>query len=152
MSHRDDDTASQLYVIPVDRGGEVAELASWKEEIESLEWSPDGSQLAFTARQRDEERYGKEKAKDQPPRRINRLFSRLDSVGWTIDRPRHLFVVPADGSAKPVALTSGDFEDSGLSWSPDGKRLAFASQRHDDWDLDLFSDLFTGAGHRRRRR
>ena len=47
----------------------------------------------------DEERYGKEKEKDQPPRRITRLFSRLDSVGWTVDRPTHLFVVAADGSS-----------------------------------------------------
>lgn len=143
VSHRDDDTASQLYVLPVDRGGEVAELASWKEEIEALEWSPDGTRIAFAARQRDEERYGKEKAKDQPPRRVTRLFSRLDSVGFTVDRPRQLFVVPADGSAKPVALTSEEAGVSGLSWSPDGTRVVFSSQRHEDYDLDLIFDLFT---------
>ncbi|MBV9662778.1 MAG: PD40 domain-containing protein, partial [Actinobacteria bacterium] len=142
VSHRDAETASQLYVIPVDRGGEVAELASWKEEIESLEWSPDGSLLAFTARDRDEDRYGKEKLRDQPPRRVTKLFSRLDSVGWTFDRPRHLFVVPADGSAKPVALTSGP-EESGLTWAPDGSRIAFSSQRHPDYDLGQVYDLFT---------
>jgi dipeptidyl aminopeptidase/acylaminoacyl peptidase len=143
VSHRDDDTASQLYVLPVDRGGEVAELAAWKEEIEALEWSPDGTRIAFAARLRDEERYGKEKAKDQPPRRVTRLFSRLDSVGWTFDRPRQLFVVPADGSAKPVALTSEESGVSGLSWSPDGTRVVFSAQRHDDYDLDQIFDLFT---------
>lgn len=143
VSHRDSETASQLYVIPVDRGGEVAELASWKEEIDALEWSPDGTRIAFGARQRDEERYGKEKAKDQPPRRVTRLFSRLDSVGFTVDRPRQLFVIPADGSAKPVALTSEEAGVGGLGWSPDGTHVVFSASRHDDFDLDLIVDLFT---------
>ena len=71
------------------------------------------------------------KAKDQPPRRVNRLFSRLDSTGWTIDRPKHLFVVPADGSAKPVALTTGAFEDSGVQLG--SAQRGAASDRRGGW-------------------
>jgi dipeptidyl aminopeptidase/acylaminoacyl peptidase len=142
VSHREEE-GSEIYVLPVDQGGEAAKLATWPEEVESLEWSPDGSRLAFAARERDEERYGKKEAKDQPPRRVTRLLSRIDSVGWTVDRPRHLFVVPADGSAKPRAITSGPFQDGPLTWSPDSTHLAFSSARHDRWDLDLASDLFT---------
>ncbi|MBV8160829.1 MAG: S9 family peptidase, partial [Acidimicrobiia bacterium] len=40
-------------------------------------------------------------------------------------------------------LTSGEFEDGGLSWSPDGTSLAFAAGRHETWDLDYAADLFT---------
>src|SRR5205823_11945361 len=101
---------------------------------------------AFTGRQRDEERYGKEKEKDQQPRRVARLMSRLDSVGWISDRPTHLFVVAvagADGEAEAVAVTSGEFEDGGLAWSPDGRSLAFAAGRHDTFDLDYGVDLYT---------
>lgn len=142
VSHRDDE-GCEIYVLPVAEGGEAVRLARWAEEIEALEWSPDGTRLAFLARDRDEELYGKKEAKDRPPRRITRLYNRLDSVGWTVDRPRHLFVVPADGAAKPRLLTPGPFEVGGLSWSPDGSRLAFASGRHPRWDLDLVTDLFT---------
>jgi dipeptidyl aminopeptidase/acylaminoacyl peptidase len=117
-------------------------IASSKEEIDDLEWRPDGTQIVFGARAREEERYGKEKVKDQPPRRITRLFFRLDSVGWTVDRPRHLFVVPSDASAKPRALTSGPFGYNGLSISPDGAWVAASSSQHDTWDLDRCVDLW----------
>ena len=99
-------------------GGEAGTLFTWKDEVSDVAWSPDGGRLAFLGRERDEERYGKEKEKDQPPRRITKLWSRLDSVGWLVDRPSHLFVVDVDDGSEPVQLTAGEFEDRGLSWSP----------------------------------
>lgn len=132
---------SEIYVV-ASEGGEATKLAEFPEEVEELEWSPDGSKIAFTMRDRDEDQYGPEKDKDKPPRHIDRLSFRLDGTGWTIDRPRHLFVIAAEGG-EPRQLTFGDFQDSSLSWSPDGTRIAFTSGRHDTWDVDFRSDLFT---------
>jgi dipeptidyl aminopeptidase/acylaminoacyl peptidase len=140
-SHRGE-KGSTLHVLPVGGPGEITTVATWPEEIDDLAWSPDGSRIAFGARDRDEERYGKEADKDRPPRRIDRITYRLDTVGWTIDRHRHLFTVPVDGSTKPVAVTTGPFEDGGLAWSPDGKFLALAAGRHDEWDIDWAVDLY----------
>jgi dipeptidyl aminopeptidase/acylaminoacyl peptidase len=142
VSHREDE-GSQLLVLPVRGGGEVQPVASWPEEIEDVAWSPDGSRIAFTARDREEERYGKKRAKDQPPRRIDHLFYKRDSVGWTVDRHRHVFVVDMVGGGKPVPVTSGPYEDGGLAWSPDGKELLFSAGRHEGWDLDRAVDLFS---------
>lgn len=141
VSHRED-KGSQLYVLPVDGGGEAVPVASWPEEIDAVEWTPDGTRLVFGARHREEHRYGKDKEKDQPARRISRLYYRLDSVGWTVDRPRHLFVVPADASAKPRAITDGPNGFNGLSVAPDGTWVAASSAQHDTWDLDRRVDLW----------
>lgn len=141
VSHRDG-KGSTLHVLPFGEPGEVTTVVSWPEEIEELAFAPDGARLAFTARLRDEETYGKDADKDRPARRIDRLVYRYDSIGWTVDRPRHLFVVPADGSARPTDLTPGPVDVAGAAWSPDGTRLAFSSGRHDTWDLDLAVDLF----------
>ncbi len=148
VSHRDGE-GSTVHVLPVAGGGEMTTVATWPEEVEELAWSPDGSTMALLARRRDEDRYGQDKERDQAPRRVDRLFFRYDSAGWTVDRRRHLFVVPADGSAPPRAVTDGPFEHGGLAWSPDGRWLATAAGRHDTWDLDRAVDLHrvpTGAG------
>ncbi len=143
--------ASQLYVMPV-AGGEPRKLTSLKEDVTQAVWSPDGARIAFVARVRDAA-YEEEDDKKRRPRRLTRLQYKLDSVGWTVDRPQHLFVVPSDGSSEPVQLTDGDYEDRSPSWSPDGSTIAFVSARHPDWDLEMVSDVYlvaAGGGEPRR--
>ncbi len=141
VSHREEG-GSQLYTLPVFGGGEAVCLASSPEEIDDVAWSPDGATVAFGARQGDTERAAKVKAKDQPPRRIRHLYYKSDGAGYVLDRPRAIFTVPADGTTKPERLTDGPWGDSGLAWSPDGKWIAFASARHDTWDIDRAVDLW----------
>jgi dipeptidyl aminopeptidase/acylaminoacyl peptidase len=140
-SSRGDEKAAQLYVLPLE-GGEPVKLTGLKEDASEPAWSPDGTTIAFTSRVPDEA-YEEEDDKKRRPRRFTRLYFKLDNVGWTGDRRRHVFVVPADGSAEPTQLTDGDFEDSSPAWSPDGKTIAFVSARDDDWDVKLSSDVYT---------
>jgi dipeptidyl aminopeptidase/acylaminoacyl peptidase len=141
-----EDGRSQVCVIPVATGGERLTVCSTEAPVTELEWAPDGLALAFAARDPDPVSYGGpgEQRRDQdiPSRRISRLLYRYNGDGWTVDRPRRIFVVAADGSAPARSVTPGPFEASGLAWSPDSRSLAFASARHDGWDLDLAIDLW----------
>ncbi len=131
-----------VRIAPVATGGEAVTVATSEESIADLAWSPDGRQLVFTTRVHDA-RYAVDDPARQPPRRITRFFSRLDDVGWTHDRPRHVFAVATDGSGPPTDLTPGEFEFSDPAWAPDSRTLAFSGATHETWDLDLAQDLFT---------
>lgn len=140
-----DDAQCEIRVVDA-HGGDHTVVCSCPSDPSELEWAPDSMQLAFVARDPDPVRYGapgeQRKEKDMPPRRVERLVTRLDNEGWIADRPSRVFVVPVDGSAPPRAITTGTYEAGGVAWSPDGRRVAFASGRHDTWDLDWAVDLF----------
>jgi dipeptidyl aminopeptidase/acylaminoacyl peptidase len=131
-----------LRVAPVGGGGETVTLAAFPEPVRDLSWAPDGRHLAFATRVRDA-RYEIDDPRQQPPRRITRFFSRLDNVGWTHDRPTHVFVIPTDGSGGPLDMTPGEFDFSAPAWAPDSRTLAFSGAAHDTWDMDLAVDIFT---------
>ncbi|HEX9258063.1 MAG TPA: S9 family peptidase [Acidimicrobiales bacterium] len=130
-----------LRVLPARGPGQAVTVATAPERITEVAWSPDGRSVAFTARVRDD-RYDVGDPKRQPPRRITRLFVRLDNVGWTVDRRTHVHVVPADGSAPPRDITPGEWEHGQIAWLPDSSGVVASAARHDTWDLDLAEDVY----------
>jgi dipeptidyl aminopeptidase/acylaminoacyl peptidase len=143
VSNRDGEDEKQahgeLYLLPAD-GGEPRRLTEGKESVEAIAWSPDSRRIAFARRVRDEA-YDEEDERKRPPRRFERLSFKLDGVGWTGDRRKHVFVVGLDGDDERQ-LTDGDCEDDEPAWSPDGTRIVFASMRGDRWDVERVEALY----------
>ena len=130
------DKRSTLHLLAVDQPGETVTLVDLPEGIGDVQWSPDGSQIAFVARKRDKRWEEGDDEASRPPRRIHHFLSRIDSVGWIVDRPTQIWIGPTDGSAPPEPITDGPFEHGVPAWSPDGSRLAFTAALHDRWDVD----------------
>ena len=136
------DGAMQVYVANAD-GGDVRKVTNLHRGAQSpLEWSPDGSRVAFVSDVYPEcpdeacNKKTSEEAEHNPVKvhRLTRLlFRHWDE--WRENIRHHVFVaMVADGRARDV--TPGDYdsppyfqEDAAIAFSPDGRSLAFVSNR-----------------------
>ncbi len=60
------------------------------------------------------------------------VFSLVDPAYDEKDQVSDLWIVPADGSAKPRRLTFSKGGENGVAWSPDSRRIAFSARREGD--------------------
>jgi dipeptidyl aminopeptidase/acylaminoacyl peptidase len=93
-----------------------------------VSWSPDGKQIAFVSATPGPETAG---ATGDPMVFTRYLWRPTAGEGikpWNDNRRLHIFIV--DVASKQVRqLTSGDYYEHSIDWSPDGKQILFCSDR-----------------------
>jgi dipeptidyl aminopeptidase/acylaminoacyl peptidase len=125
----------QVFVMPMN-GGDAHRVTNSAQDVEQLEWSPDGTRIAYVA------------ADDNPNKQAIARHDDAFEVGdndylaTQTQMPSHLWLVPAEGGAAR-RLTSGSWSlpkaappsspASPLSWSPDGKSILIVQQATPNW-------------------
>ncbi len=119
-------------------GGEAIKLTNVKGDLSDYEWSPDGKKLLLSIKDY-EDTAGK---KNNQPWVIDRYRFKQDVSGYLYDkRKTHLYLFDVT-SKKTDTLTSGNYNEGGAVWSPDGSQIAFVSNRTEDPDRNSNSDIF----------
>jgi len=138
------DGKTQVYLLNRE-GGEAMRLTDTLQDVDDFVWSPDGKRMVLVLRDptpdeleaagtkgKDEGAASSDasskKSKSQRPWVIDRLYFKEDTVGYLDRRRTHLYVFDVASKTTNQA-SSGDYDDTEPAWSPDGKQLAFSSNR-----------------------
>ncbi len=147
LSNRQDQKQFQFYLLSME-GGDAFPISNLNGEIDSFEWSPDGKKIAFQFRCKDQDEIEREKDETKSKlgivyRQIDRLYYQLDNHGFLPKERWHIWMLDVK-KEKATQLTHHTvFDDLEPHWAPDGKSIAYFSNRQHDPDhnpdaIDLF--------------
>ncbi|MBC7868387.1 MAG: S9 family peptidase, partial [Gloeobacteraceae cyanobacterium ES-bin-316] len=137
-SARNGDKLAQIWLMDR-RGGEAKKITNIKGDLEEYTWSPDGKKIAMIIA--DQDFTDTSKTKTRTPFVMDRYNFKEDRAGWVENRYNHLYVFDIN-TKKTDTLTRGNFDEASPAWSPDGKQLAFVSNRSADPDKNQNTDIW----------
>jgi dipeptidyl aminopeptidase/acylaminoacyl peptidase len=142
ISSRDGGKGGQIWLLDR-RGGEATRLTEIKGGVSGYEWSPDGTRLLLLVDDPDDADKGGDSTKAKTPKPIvlDRYHFKQDVQGYLGNQRSHLYLLDV-ATKKSEVLTTGKYDESNPSWSPDGKSIAFVSDRSPDPDRSINSDIY----------
>lgn len=144
------DGKKQIWILNRE-GGEAQELTSTMQDVDDFVWSPESDRIALVLQDASPDEIAASKLADPTqykakprPWVIDRLHFKEDEIGYLGHRRKHIYVFRLSDHSM-TQITSGDYDDEEPAWSPDGKSIAFQSNRTAQPDLNFNTDIWVVA-------
>jgi dipeptidyl aminopeptidase/acylaminoacyl peptidase len=132
---------SQVWFLDLVNGGEAQQLTDHERGIGSINFSPDEKKLLLTLKDPDPDKDSEKRWIKGKPWVIDRIQFKEDYTGYLDRRRDHIYVYDIE-SKDLTQVTSGDYDDSSPAWSPDGKTIAFVSNRTEEPDINYNTSVW----------
>ena len=137
-SGKEAEEGSQFFLMDR-RGGEPVQLTHIKGELESYNWVSDGKKVIFVIK--DFNYADSAKSKVRKPYEIDRYKFKQDGEGYLDNRKSHIYAYDV-ATKKLDTLTRGNFNESEVDISSDGKWIAYSSNVTENPDQNSNKDIF----------
>jgi dipeptidyl aminopeptidase/acylaminoacyl peptidase len=118
---------AQLWTVP-SAGGTPRRVTNIPNGVSSCSWSPAGTRFVCLVRTgpSDSVNTGPDRS---DVRHYSHILYKFNDTGWFDDKRSHLWVIDATTGSTRQITSGDDWNDTDPSWSPDGTRLAFVTDR-----------------------
>lgn len=129
---------SQLWIMHV-MGGEARAVTAFKMGIDNYHWMPDSKQIVFELT--DEDLSDTASSGHRTPFVMNQYLFKTDGSGYADSLRTHLYLFTIESSSLDT-LTNGVYNETDVSISPNGKQLAFVTDRNNQSGRTENTDIY----------